>query len=277
MKNVTVVIPVFSDSRKYVSKIPILKRVLIGLSCQTDREFDVVVVDNCSYDNILDLVNNFYPAAKYIQHLYPNHRSGARNFGVKNVKTPYVVFLDEDCIPWPTFIHNWKLFIDTFGSTCVGNGAWYSYWDEPHIGDEFVIETESGWSLDYTAIERECNIVKDYSNYVRQGLVLQENALGLKFISGTQVHSGNFCVSVDIFNRIGGFDEEFEGWGYEDTYFEYIVKKLNIPIWLITSVAVVHQNHRKGEEDLSNKEDRKSADRNKALVEEKMLGRKRSL
>ncbi|MCC9600451.1 glycosyltransferase family 2 protein [Stieleria sp. JC731] len=51
-----------------------------------------------------------------------------------------------------------------------------------------------------------------------------------------------FCISRSHFDRIGGFDERYEGYGGEDTDFAFSARRLGIPFGFVDAVAY-HQYH----------------------------------
>jgi N-acetylglucosaminyl-diphospho-decaprenol L-rhamnosyltransferase len=55
----------------------------------------IIVVDNNSEDNTVQLVQKEYPDVELI-HLPDNYGSVGRNIGVEHAKTPYVAFTDDD-------------------------------------------------------------------------------------------------------------------------------------------------------------------------------------
>jgi GT2 family glycosyltransferase len=52
----------------------------------------------------------------------------------------------------------------------------------------------------------------------------------------------NFACSSEVFDRIGGFDEAYEGYGAEDTDFAFRARARNVPL-LCASALAYHQYH----------------------------------
>jgi len=74
---------------------------------------------------------------------------------------------------------------------------------------------------------------------------------------------GNFgCVKKDVFTNVGGFDEKYYGWSYQDTdlMMKFVVNNMNYQIMADNLIKVYHLSHgvKKGA----------SKDRNKILFEE---------
>lgn len=94
---VSVIIPMY-NSEKYISQ------TLESLLCQTLKDFEVIIVDDCSTDNGVAVVENFIPrfAAQGINfnliELPTNSGTPGlpRNIGVEVACGKYVAFLDSD-------------------------------------------------------------------------------------------------------------------------------------------------------------------------------------
>jgi len=88
---VSVVIPTFN-------RINLLSRCLRSLEFQTFKNFEVIVCDDESIENIPAVVNEF-ACNLNIKYLKCNHFGGparARNLGIENSKGAYIAFLDAD-------------------------------------------------------------------------------------------------------------------------------------------------------------------------------------
>lgn len=65
---------------------------------QKFKNFEVIVVDNCSTDNTLEILQDLIQEnkIKFIQHDKNYERAKSRNTGMKNAKGQYLTFLDSD-------------------------------------------------------------------------------------------------------------------------------------------------------------------------------------
>ncbi|CAN5467708.1 glycosyltransferase family 2 protein [soil metagenome] len=88
---ISVIIPTFNGANK-------IEATLTALSCQTIRDFEVVVIVDGSTDNTIDVVKRFekkFP--KLIIHSTPNQgRANAKNEGVSVANGNILVFIDDD-------------------------------------------------------------------------------------------------------------------------------------------------------------------------------------
>lgn len=97
MKKITIVIPNYNG-------LKFLPPCLKALSCQTFREFDILVVDNGSEDGSVEwLKENQVPSL-----FLPGNLgfSGAVNMGIRAAKTPYVILLNNDTEAMPSYVEN---------------------------------------------------------------------------------------------------------------------------------------------------------------------------
>lgn len=83
------IVSVIISTKNEASNLP---RLFISLKKQTYKHIEIIIVDNFSSDNTLEI------AKKYTDNVYShgNERSVQRNFGVKNAKGNYLLFLDAD-------------------------------------------------------------------------------------------------------------------------------------------------------------------------------------
>lgn len=86
MPNVTIVVPVFN-------RIEPLERALRSLRKQTFTDYEIVVVDDHSSDDILSVTQKFN--AEYLKTIGKGV-SAARNTGIRSTQSKFIAFLDSD-------------------------------------------------------------------------------------------------------------------------------------------------------------------------------------
>ncbi|MFC1623784.1 glycosyltransferase family 2 protein [Candidatus Omnitrophota bacterium] len=85
---ISVIIPTFN-------RAPFLKKAIESVLSQTYKGFEIVVVDDGSWDDTPDVVTYFSGRVKYIKQ--ENKGPGAaRNLGIKESKNSFIAFLDSD-------------------------------------------------------------------------------------------------------------------------------------------------------------------------------------
>jgi hypothetical protein len=110
----------------------------------------------------------------------------ARNRGASNVVSPLIVFNDGDSIcPWPQILEAARLAMTT-------DGLVFAYDLYVRLSERGTVDYLAGASLDDCASER---------------TIAQSGSMG--------------CVAIsrECFRKVGGFSENFVGWGYEDLHF----------------------------------------------------------
>ncbi len=110
----SIVIPTFKRKED-------VKEFLESMTKQTESNFEVLIVD-ASPDNSVKDVVNFYSDKVSVTHF---HKKGlgispSRNFGCKNAKGDFFIFIDSDCIVPPDYIKKVNQFlkknkVDGFG------------------------------------------------------------------------------------------------------------------------------------------------------------------
>ncbi len=97
MKKATVIIPNYNG-------LHFLKPCLKALDSQTDKDFEVCVVDNGSDDGSTEFLEKEYPSVRMIAFSENTGFCKAVNAGVKASETPYVILLNNDTVPDKDFV-----------------------------------------------------------------------------------------------------------------------------------------------------------------------------
>jgi glycosyltransferase involved in cell wall biosynthesis len=147
------------------------------------------------------------------EHLLP--LAAARNYAIKQAKYDYVIFLDVDCIPSPSLLLDYQQAFEKSDILWAGK---IRYLSKAAMADTSLMD-----------------LLEDLSDPdpVRAG--------NLNF-SYELFWSLNFGCSKAVFERIGGFDELFKGYGAEDTDFSFSARHKNVPIGTVNTCAY-HQYH----------------------------------
>ena len=206
---VAVIIPVYNRS-------DLLENVLAGLSRQSyDREFEVVVVDDGSEENIREVVDRYVDSVPV--RLVRQERDGfglarARNLGVASVDTDVVIFLDADCVPandWLQHHMSWH----RKASNLVVTGSRRDV-DVPL--DPVAV---AAGTINLHAIASEPDdprsefVPDDWRSLVyRRSQRLQLGDGGFRAAIG-----GNVAIRRDLILAVGGVSTDFRAYGGEDT------------------------------------------------------------
>lgn len=182
----------------------ILSKTLRSIAKQINNPklFEIVIADDCSTDGTEEFVKKqrLPIFMKYIRSEKNVGRSIIRNMGFKKTVGEQVLFLDGDMEPSPdmiaAYLKSWEIH-----PNAVIVGAWK------------------------TPKELESNRVLQY--ILARGR-FRQNEDGP--IRGKYFNSGNFSVRKEVFEKLSGFDLDFEGWKGEDTDFGLRLEKEHVPI-----------------------------------------------
>ena len=90
MDYISVIIPVYN-------RIIYLKRAINSVLNQKYKHFELIIVDDCSDENIKEIINKFNDdRIRFFKNSKNKGVSYSRNFGIKNTNYDLVTFLDSD-------------------------------------------------------------------------------------------------------------------------------------------------------------------------------------
>lgn len=183
MKNkaISCVIPCY-NCQNFISK------TVQSLINQTITPAEIVLVNDASTDNtlgILKQIKSQYPNIVKVIDLDKNQgASYARNYGVKNAKGQYILFMDSDDIAEPTLIEG---LVDRL--------------------DKLNNRTEDKYILCYSAYIQIDGKDKQISDIVKGIQVEPEEILGYEF-TRNYVSTSGVLVKKDYLIKTGGFNEK---------------------------------------------------------------------
>jgi len=107
LNDLTVIIPIFNRAQELI-------RALDSLALQTDLDFDVIVCDDGSTENIRVVVLGYEDRLRirYFRSETSQGPGSARNVGIKSAQTTWVSFLDSDDWWFPSRIKQIREFLD---------------------------------------------------------------------------------------------------------------------------------------------------------------------
>lgn len=195
-----------------------LRRLLAGLAEGTRRPAECIVVNMGSEALSLPEVN--FPVRV---HEFPRDGlplAAARNAAAALARSPTLVFLDVDCIPAANLVQ--AMTADATGEALVCCEVLYL--PAPAPGDRFD---------EASLLAR--GVTHEVRNFPRSGLRPEANA-GLFW-------SLAFSIRKSAFERIGGFDESFHGYGGEDTDFSFRARDAGVKLVFTGHTRAFHQHH----------------------------------
>ena len=175
-----IVIPCYNCSKniRYVLK------TLLQQKLDPEWKINIIVVNDCSNDSTKDILNQFESyKIKVVNTPENSGRAFARNIGAKFSESDYILFLDSDCIPQ--------------NSTTV-----------------CLLLNKISDNKDLVFGSLHANGAHFWANYFNASSKLREkDAIAKNIYLFTSAY---FVISRDLFNKIGGFNENYKKYGFED-------------------------------------------------------------
>jgi len=212
--SISVVIPTYQRRAS-------VRRVLEALARQTiaATEYEVIVSIDGSDDGTREMIGHFQAAYRLSAIWQPNQgRAAARNAGIRSARGHLIVFLDDDMEPVPGFLQA-HAQAHPPGSRRAVVGA-----------VPIPVEAASPPIVDY----RRSGMSAHLDRLARPGY-----RLGFR-----DMYSGNLSLARDVVLEVGGFDEAFRLYGYED--YELALRLLRAGVELAYSPqAMAYQRYDK--------------------------------
>ena len=122
---VSIIVPVYNGALY-------LERVIASVSNQTYEKIEMILVDDGSSDNSLDIINGFintYKGEKRFKVVSQVNQgiSSARNYGIEVSTGDYIVFIDQDDFVADNYIKQLVNEIESKASDIVIGGCYYFY------------------------------------------------------------------------------------------------------------------------------------------------------
>jgi glycosyltransferase involved in cell wall biosynthesis/polysaccharide pyruvyl transferase WcaK-like protein len=202
--SVAVVIPVFNRAES-------LLRSLAGFAAQTHHDFELIVADDGSTEDIAGAVAQAGLAVqptvlRQDRDGFGAHR--ARNLGAAAATAEVLVFVDADCIPHPQLIERHVWWHARAGNVVVAGSR-------AHVdaGEFDLADVASGAALQARIAETAPVPPDDWRRlfYRRNKQLTMGDAA---FRAGV---SSNLSMRRTAFETVGGFSTAFQEWGGEDT------------------------------------------------------------
>ena len=204
-----------------------LSLCLHSLNSQHDNNFEIIIADDGSTQKTRDIINEFKQNTSIIiQHIFQEDlgfRAGTiRNKATSSSKGDYLIFLDGDCIVQPNFISRHRQLAEK-GFWIPGNRILLSqsYTSEILDSNIFLHKQPTIFFLSQWLkgnINRILPLLHIPINFFRY----------LNPRKWQKAMTCNLAVWKSDFIAVNGFDEQFEGWGYEDS--DLVIRLIHLGI-----------------------------------------------
>lgn len=204
-----------------------LERVLCALAQQNYSKLEIIIADDGSTGKTADLIQNWqkrfpFPLLHCWQKDEGFRAAMARNRAVAMAKHDYLIFLDGDCIPFPNFVTQHAKLAEP-GWFVAGNRVLLNQ----SLTEDILCQklNVQNWSLLkwwQVYFLRKCN------HY----FPLYSLPFGIfRKLSANEWENSKTCnlgIWREDFLKVNGFDEDFQGWGFEDSDLVIRLQRLSI-------------------------------------------------
>lgn len=193
-----------------------LRLCLESLFAQQDKNFEIIIADDGSSPANLKVTQancaNSPVSISYIHHDDQGFRAGTiRNKAVAQSKGEYLLFIDGDCVLRPDFIARHRQ-LAAMGCFVPGNRVLLSQaFTRNVIEQQIPLYAKPFYYFLFLWLQKKINRVSGFLY------------LPLGFLRHTQPNRWEKAMTCNLglwkndFIRVNGFDELFEGWGFEDS------------------------------------------------------------
>jgi glycosyltransferase involved in cell wall biosynthesis len=216
-KNISVIICSYNREK-------VMGKTLQHLSVQTDKDFEIVLVNNNSTDRTEAVCLNFIHENPQLTVSYVLEKkqglSYARNRGVREAQGEYLVFLDDDAFAFPDYIRNLKAFLKSYPETKAAGGK--------------ILPCFESQKPDWM------------SRYLMSLISTLDRGNKVTLFTGRSYPIGaNMLIHRTVFEQYGWFDVNLGRKGKnldgaEEKDFFLRIKKAGIPVYYIPGLVVEH-------------------------------------
>lgn len=199
-----------------------LGAVLRALYTQTENRFEIIVADDGSKEETLQVIQEFQKNYKHsvipLVHVWQPDQgfrvAAIRNKALQKAKGEYIIFLDGDCIPMPDFIARHRALAEK-GYFVFGNRVLLSAsFTEILLKQDIFL---SKWNI----LNWVKAYIKGHSNRILPLIRFPLRMLDFWRYWRPKKWQGakgcNLGVWKNDLLRINGWEETFSGWGFEDS------------------------------------------------------------
>ena len=211
----------------------LLALVLEGLLHQTAGGFEIIVADDGSGEETRRVIDAFrarapIPVLHARQKRDGARRAAVRNLGIRNASTGYCIFLDGDCIPPKDFV---ELHLKHRRPGCFLLGGYLRLTEEYSSG----VTPAKIAAADYAGqMTPEC--IRMLRHHHRNAWLY--NLLGVK--DRPRMAGANFSAWKSDLAAVSGFNEDYTGWGREDSDLRTRLRRAGLKGRSIWPICIVY-------------------------------------
>ncbi|MCM2323603.1 MAG: glycosyltransferase [Oligoflexia bacterium] len=217
-----------------------LELVCAGLERQSTHDFEVIFCDDGSGDETARIIRSFQSKVVVkVKQVWQEHQGFRKcrilNEGVRQARGGIFIFLDGDCVPHRHFVRD-HIQQQEEGRYLAGRrvelGPKFSAWLTPE-------RVRAGF-FDRPRLRLLKNVLEGDSEYFQRTFRYPwtpiRRALGMDRVA--DLKGCNYSIPRAALEALNGFDEEYEGYGREDTDVEFRLQNLGLTIKSMKGLAL---------------------------------------
>lgn len=179
-KSFSVVVPLFN-------RAAFVGRAIESILCQTVQDFEILIVDDCSIDNGVEIVEQYIkkdPRIRLLRHDRNMGVSVARNHGIQEANFDLIAFLDADDEWLPNYLETICGLIDIYPEVGVYTTSYLIKYEGEH-NNKVIDQSKRGFPKGWVGI------IDIFNAYIS--------------IGGYPFHTNTIVIKKNILMKMGGF------------------------------------------------------------------------
>ena len=214
-----------------------LELVCAALARQSFRDFEVLFCDDGSGEETARIIKTF--AAIPSQHLWQEHKGFRKcrilNEALRKARGGICIFLDGDCVPHKDYVRD-HIEMQEAGRYLAGRRVELG----PQISARLTPEMVSAGYFDFPRPSLIASGLKGETEFLNRTIRIPFAGLRrvLKMDRVVDMKGCNYSIPRSVLEALNGFDEEYEGYGREDTDVEIRLQNLGLRIKSLKGLAL---------------------------------------
>lgn len=215
---------------------------LASFETQTERNFELHIADDGSTSETAELIRTFASHADFpVIHSWQEDRGFRKtrilNESIRKARADYFIFADGDCICHKDFIRAHLQYREP-GRYLAGRRMDLG----PQLTAMLTPEKVRAGAFNRPNLNLLLSSLRHDSEYFHRSIPVTNPFLRkiLKMERIDDLKGCNFSIDREALFKINGFDEDYEGWGREDTDLELRLKFLGLSIKSLKGLALVY-------------------------------------
>ena len=217
-----------------------LRLVCAGLSRQSALDYEILICDDGSGPETKAVIEDFTRHAPVaVRHFWQEHQGFRKcrilNQALRDSKGSVCIFLDGDCVPHKDYVRD-HLDQQEEGRFLAGRRVELG----PRLSKTLTVPQIMAGFFDRPNFPLLLSSLKKDSEFFQRSIRISNGRLrkmlGMTYVA--DMKGCNYSVSREALVELNGFDEEYEGYGREDTDIELRLQNLGLRIKSLKGLAL---------------------------------------